>query len=64
MTTNPLRHTLIVLHTLLGTWDRYPFGVHYCAACDALYDWWLGCDGCGRPPAACAEFDDDQAVQP
>ncbi len=37
--------TLIVLHTLLGTWDRYPSGVHYCSGCDALYDWWLGCEG-------------------
>ena len=45
MTTNLSRETLIILHTLLGTWDRYPFGVHYCDVCDALYDWWLGCDG-------------------
>jgi hypothetical protein len=37
MTTNPLRHALIALHTVLGTWDRYPYGVHYCAMCDALY---------------------------
>jgi hypothetical protein len=50
MTTNPLPHALVALHTLLGTWDRYPDGVHYCEACDRLYDWWLGCAGCGRPP--------------
>jgi hypothetical protein len=49
MPTNPLHRALIALHTLLGTWDRYPYGVHYCATCDRLYDWWLGCAGCGRP---------------
>ena len=52
MTTNPLRHALIALHTVLGTWTRYPYGVHYCAVCDALYDYWLGCEGCGRAPHA------------
>ena len=50
MTTNPLRHVLIALHTVLGTWTRYEFGIHYCQTCDALYDYWLGCAGCGRPP--------------
>lgn len=62
MTTNLSRETLIILHTLLGTWDRYPFGVHYCDVCDALYDWWLGCVGCGRSPATCAAT--DEAVKP
>ena len=52
MTTNPLRHALIALHTVLGTWTRCPYGVHYCATCDALYDYWLGCDRCGRAPHA------------
>jgi hypothetical protein len=50
MTTNRLRRALVALHSLLGTWETYPFGVHYCAVCDVLYDWWLGCAGCGRPP--------------
>jgi hypothetical protein len=50
MTTNPLRRALVALHALLGTWGRYPYGVHYCAVCDRLYDCWLGCAGCGRPP--------------
>ena len=52
MTTHPLRHALIALHTALGTWNRYPYGVHYCATCDALYDYWLGCQGCERAPHA------------
>ena len=52
MTTHPLRHALIALHTALDTWNRYPYGVHYCATCDALYDYWLGCAGCGRAPHA------------
>ncbi len=47
MTTNPLRHALIALHTALGTWTRYPYRVHYCATCDALYDYWLGSMGTG-----------------
>jgi hypothetical protein len=50
MTTSPLRPLLIALHTALGTWETYPYGVHYCVVCDALYEWWLGCGGCGRPP--------------
>src|SRR4051812_24606985 len=47
MTMTPRRETLIILHTLLGSWHRYPFDVHYCNMCDDLYDWWLGCEGCG-----------------
>jgi hypothetical protein len=50
MTSTLRRQALIRLHTALGTCTRYPFGVHYCATCDGLYDWWLGCAGCGRPP--------------
>jgi hypothetical protein len=50
MTSTPRRQALLRLHTTLGTWTRYPFGVHYCEACDMLYDWWLGCAGRGRPP--------------
>jgi hypothetical protein len=57
MTTNLSSRTLIILHILLGTWNRYPFCVHYCDVCDALYDWWLGCDGCGQPPAGATESD-------
>jgi hypothetical protein len=52
MTTNLLRSALIALHTVLGTWDRYPYGVHYCEVCDALYDYWIGCAGCQRAPHA------------
>ena len=51
MTTHPLRHALIALHTALGTWDRYPYGVHYCATCDALYDYWLGAGRREQAPA-------------
>jgi hypothetical protein len=51
MTKTLRRSALIRLHTLLRTWDRYEFAVHYCAACGDVYDWWLGCGGCGRSPA-------------
>jgi hypothetical protein len=69
MTTNPIRRALIALHTALGTWHHYPYGVHYCATCDALYDYWLGCEGCGLPPGATAALDaecaqDVEVVQP
>ena len=50
--TTSLRPALIALHTALGTWERYPYGVHYCTTCDTLYEWWLGCDGCRRAPRA------------
>jgi hypothetical protein len=49
MTTNPLRHALVALHTALGTWHTYPYGVPYCPTCDRLYASWPGCPGRGRP---------------
>ncbi len=52
LTTDPSRHALIALHTVLGTWNQYPYGVHYCGTCDTLYDYWLGGEGCGRVPHA------------
>ena len=50
MTNTLRRQALIRLHTLFRTWRRYEFEVHYCAPCNADYDYWLGCDGCGLPP--------------
>jgi hypothetical protein len=50
MTTIRLRPLLIALRTAFGTWKTYRFGALYRAACDALYDCWVGCADCGRPP--------------
>jgi hypothetical protein len=50
MTTNPLRRTIIALHTALRTRQTHPYGVHYYATCHMPYDDRLGCAGCGRPP--------------
>ena len=50
MTNSLPRQALIRLHTLFRTWHRYEFEVHYCARCDADYDYWLGCDGCALAP--------------
>jgi hypothetical protein len=39
MTTNLLRPPSSALHTALGTWERYPYGVRYCPTCDTTDDY-------------------------
>jgi hypothetical protein len=53
----PPPHRPVALHTALDTWDRYPYGIHQCEVCDALYDYWLGCEGCGTPLHAARTLD-------
>ena len=44
--------------------SRYPHAVRYCETCDALYDDWLGCEGCGKPPGVARTRDTlDEVVE-